>query len=109
MNATDEAQDPFAALQTKAVEVAALLKALAHPDRLMLLCHLLEGEHCVAELGDVTGVRQPSLSQQLGILRSEGLVSTRRDGKFIYYQVSSEPVRALLTTLYQHYCGPSGP
>ncbi|TDM08957.1 MAG: transcriptional regulator [Ideonella sp. MAG2] len=106
MNATDEPQDPFAALQAKAEEVAALLKALAHPDRLMLLCQLSQGERCVAELGEATGVAQPSLSQQLGILRAEGLVATRREGKFIHYRVASEGVQVVLEALYGHYCGP---
>ncbi len=105
MNATESDQDPFAALQAKAVEVAALLKALAHPDRLMLLCQLSQGERCVAELGEATGVAQPSLSQQLGILRAEGLVATRREGKFIHYRVASEGVQVVLEALYGHYCG----
>jgi DNA-binding transcriptional ArsR family regulator len=105
MNATESDQDPFAALQAKAVEVAALLKALAHPDRLMLLCQLSQGERCVAELGEATGVAQPSLSQQLGILRAEGLVATRREGKFIHYRVASEGVQVVLQALYGHYCG----
>ncbi|MBQ0935958.1 ArsR/SmtB family transcription factor [Ideonella paludis] len=109
MNATDGDQDPFAALQAKAVEVAALLKALAHPDRLMLLCQLSQGERCVAELGEATGVAQPSLSQQLGILRAEGLVATRREGKFIHYRVASEGVQVVLQALYGHYCGPAKP
>ena len=104
MNATDNAQAQISALQAKAVEVAALLKALAHPDRLMLLCQLSRGERCVAQLGESTGIAQPSLSQQLGILRAEGLVATRREGKFIHYRVASESVQIVLDALYGHYC-----
>jgi DNA-binding transcriptional ArsR family regulator len=106
MNAIDTPRSPLPALQAQAVEVAALLKALANPDRLMLLCQLVEGERCVAELGEATGVGQPSLSQQLGILRAEGLVATRREGKFIFYSLASTGVRVVLNALYQHYCQP---
>jgi DNA-binding transcriptional ArsR family regulator len=93
-------------MQAQAVQAAALLKALAHPDRLMLLCQLVDGERCVAELGEATGVQQPSLSQQLGILRAEGLVATRRDGKFIFYSLASTGVQVVLNALYAHYCQP---
>jgi DNA-binding transcriptional ArsR family regulator len=107
MSAIDKAQDPVAVLQAKAQEVATLLKVLANPDRLMLLCQMLQGERCVAELGEATGIAQPSLSQQLGILRAEGLVATRREGKFIHYRVASEGVQVVLDALYRHYCDPA--
>lgn len=83
-----------------------MLKALANPDRLMLLCHLLDAEHTVADLGAITGIVQPTLSQQLGVLRNEGLVAPRREGKFIHYCVASPAVRAILRTLYRLYCAP---
>ncbi len=83
-----------------------MLKALANPDRLMLLCHLLGAELTVAELGDLTGIVQPTLSQQLGVLRSECLVSTRREGKFIHYRVASASARDILQTLNRLYCAP---
>ena len=90
----------------QAVQAAALLKVMANPDRLLLLCQMVEGERSVAELGEATGLQQPSLSQQLAVLRREGLVETRRDGKFIHYRVASPAVLALLTTLYQQFCQP---
>lgn len=95
-----------AELQARAGEAAALLKVMANPDRLLLLCQMVEGERSVAELGEATGLQQPSLSQQLAVLRREGLVETRRDGKFIHYRVASPAVLALLTTLYQQFCQP---
>lgn len=94
----------LAQLQHRSEEAATLLKALANPDRLLLLCHLLDAEHTVAELGDITGIVQPTLSQQLGVLRNEDLVATRREGKFIHYRVASPAVRAILRTLYRLYC-----
>ena len=100
---------PLAELQKRAHEAAALLKALANPDRLLLLCHLVEAERAVAELGAMTGIGQPTLSQQLAVLRSEGLVLTRRSGKSIHYRIASPAVHAVLSTLYQLYCSDAGP
>jgi len=90
----------------RARDAAALLKALAHADRLLLLCHLLDGGHTVGQLGAVTGIRQPNLSQQLAVLRREGLVATRRVGKHVHYRVGSPAVKAVLQTLYDLYCAP---
>lgn len=81
-----------------------LLKTLAHEDRLMLLCQLCEREMCVSELEQVLDIRQPSLSQQLGVLRREGLVETRRDGKRIFYRVSPGPALLILQQLHAIYC-----
>lgn len=80
------------------------LRALAHQDRLLLLCQMTHGEKSVSELEELLGLRQPSLSQQLGVLRNEGLVNTRRDGKRIFYSVADPKVLQLLITLYALYC-----
>ncbi|MEO6363944.1 MAG: metalloregulator ArsR/SmtB family transcription factor [Caldimonas sp.] len=98
---------PLADLAGAAAQAATLLKALANPDRLLLLCHLVDGESNVSGLENVTGIRQPTLSQQLGVLRDEGLVDTRRDGKFIFYRIASPPALAVLQTLYATFCGPA--
>lgn len=92
-------------LHDNASRAASLLKSLANEDRLLLLCQLVEGERTVSELEKLTGIRQPTLSQQLGVLRNEALVSTRRDGKWIYYRVASEEALAILGTLHDMYCG----
>jgi ArsR family transcriptional regulator len=97
---------PLAELASAAAEAAALLKALANPDRLLLLCNLVDGECNVSALENVTGICQPTLSQQLGVLRDEGLVETRREGKFIFYRIASAPAMAVLHTLYQTFCHP---
>ncbi|BAP15547.1 ArsR family transcriptional regulator [Alcanivorax sp. NBRC 101098] len=91
-------------LRDNAVQASQLLKALSHPDRLMLLCRLAEGERSVSELEPLVGVYQPSLSQQLGILRREGLVSSRREGKQVFYQVANQDALAVLEVLYQRFC-----
>jgi len=87
-------------LQHRADEAASLLRVLANPDRLLLLCQLVGGECCVGDLEERTGIHQPTLSQQLGVLRNEGLVQTRRDGKRIYYTLARPEALAVLTTLY---------
>ena len=91
-------------LRDNAVQASQLLKALSHPDRLMLLCRLAEGERSVSELEPLVGVYQPSLSQQLGILRREGLISSRREGKQVFYQVANQDALAVLEVLYQRFC-----
>jgi DNA-binding transcriptional ArsR family regulator len=91
-------------LQQQAEAATTLLKSLANRDRLLLLCHLVEGECSVAKLGAMTGITQPTLSQQLAVLRAEGLVATRREGKFIHYSIDSPAARAVLQTLYDLYC-----
>ncbi len=69
---------------------AALLRALAHGVRLALLDALAEGERSVGEIERATGVVQPGLSQQLGILRKAGLVTTRREAKQVYYRIDRD-------------------
>ena len=91
-------------MRGQAGEVVSLLKVIGNPDRLMLLCQLLQGEYAVGELEEMLEIHQPTLSQQLGVLRKEGLVSTRRDGKYIYYTVSHPHVQVILETLHRLYC-----
>ena len=91
-------------LRANAASAGALLKALANPDRLLLLCQLSQGERNVTELEQLLGIQQPTLSQQLAVLRREGLVATRREGKQIYYRISSSEALAVITTLYQLFC-----
>lgn len=81
-----------------------LMKVLANPDRLLLLCQLTQGEKRVGELEALLGIVQPTLSQQLGVLREEGLVSTRREGKHIYYRIDSPQALAVMGALYDEFC-----
>ena len=62
----------------------------------------------MSDLETLLAIRQPTLSQQLGVLRREELVATRRQGKHIYYRIADESVLALLQTLYELYCQPQG-
>lgn len=80
------------------------LKALAHESRLMILCILAEGEKSVSELEDILSLRQPTVSQQLARLRADGLVSTRRDGKAIFYNLASDDARTVIGAIYDVFC-----
>ncbi|MCS6996316.1 MAG: metalloregulator ArsR/SmtB family transcription factor [Casimicrobiaceae bacterium] len=92
------------ALKGRCAQAAGLLKQLSNPDRLLILCVLSEAEACVSAIEAATGIGQPSLSQQLTVLRESGLVATRRDGKFIYYRIADPAVYVLLRTLHGLFC-----
>lgn len=91
-------------MRVAAGQASAVLRALANEDRLLLLCQLSQGEKSVSELESLVGIYQPTLSQQLGVLRTEGLVTTRRDGKRIYYSIADDKVLNILNLLYTLYC-----
>ncbi|CAN5780038.1 metalloregulator ArsR/SmtB family transcription factor [soil metagenome] len=92
------------ALRSAAGQAVGALKLLANEDRLLLLCQLSQGEMCVSDLEDMLGIHQPTLSQQLGVLRAEGVVSTRRQGKNIFYSVADPAMLEILAVLYRLYC-----
>jgi DNA-binding transcriptional ArsR family regulator len=96
-------------LRHAAVQAVGALKALANEDRLLLLCQLSQGERCVSELEEDLGIRQPTLSQQLGVLRNEGMITPRREGKNIYYSVADPQTLEILALLYRLYCPDGDP
>jgi DNA-binding transcriptional ArsR family regulator len=87
-------------------QAAALLKALAHPARLLVLCQLVEGERSVGELQPLTGLSMSALSQHLAVLRGMDLVETRRESQTIHYALAGGPAVAILDALYAAYCAP---
>ena len=91
-------------LHAAAEESSKLLKAISNRDRLVLLCQMTRAECSVSELEAITGIQQPTLSQQLTVLRTEALVNTRREGKQIFYSIASNEALAVLQVLYQLYC-----
>jgi ArsR family transcriptional regulator len=93
-------------LEHSAGDASRYLKAIANQNRLLILCHLVEGEKSVGELERVIGLRQPTLSQQLARLRAGHLVRTRRDAKSIFYSIADDDVRAVLQVLYAKFCAP---
>jgi ArsR family transcriptional regulator len=103
MRKTPTVIDP-AVLREAAEKAVGALKVLANEDRLLLLCQLSQGEMSVGDLETALGIHQPTLSQQLGVLRTEGVVNTRRDGKRIFYSVADPNVMRVLEVLYHIYC-----
>lgn len=96
----------FTRMRNQAAEAEEMLKALANRHRLMILCQLVEGERSVGELARILNVRDSNVSQHLALLRRDGVVATRRDGQTIWYALASVPVKKLVETLYEIYCGP---
>ena len=92
------------ALLDSAGEASEFLKAMAHPTRMFILCALIKGERSVTDLEGMLDMRQPAVSQQLARLRADDLVSTRRDGKNIYYQLARPEVIAVITALHEAFC-----
>jgi DNA-binding transcriptional ArsR family regulator len=91
-------------MQAAALQATGLLKVLVNQDRLLLLCQMTQGEYCVADLEELTGIKQPTLSQQLTVLREEEMVTTRREGKQIFYNIASKEAMAVMQVLYELYC-----
>ena len=103
MQASPPTLDPET-LRRAADQAVGTLKLLANVERMLLLCQLAQGEMCVSDLEAQLGIRQPTLSQQLGVLRNEGVVSTRREGKNIFYSVADPDLLEILAVLYRLYC-----
>lgn len=97
-----------AEMADRADDVANLLKTLAHPARLMIVCTLVDSEFSVGELEEKVDVHQPHLSQHLTVLRGSGIVETRREGKQIFYRLTEEKAAQLVDALYDIFCVKDG-
>ncbi len=86
-------------LEPLAREATSLLKALAHPARLMICCQLMDGEMSVGTLETTLGIRQPGLSRELARLRDEGLLATRRESRAVFYRLDDDRARHLIQAL----------
>ncbi|NWG47298.1 MAG: winged helix-turn-helix transcriptional regulator [Alphaproteobacteria bacterium] len=91
-------------MEAASERAVALMASLSHPGRLRILCHLAEGELSVGALAKRLGMRQAAMSQQLGLLRREGLVASRRAGQVIHYRLASPEAEAVVRLLYELYC-----
>lgn len=94
----------MARLRGSAVRVTDLLKAMANPSRLMILCQLAEGEKSVGEMESVVGLSQSGLSQHLAVLRRKRIVATRREAQSIFYSLASKEVEEIMASLYRVFC-----
>lgn len=100
----DAPRGAVASLQPRAEDVADLLKLLGNPQRLLIACLLAEGEFAVSQIEERLGIRQPSLSQQLGALREAGAIEGRREAKAVIYRLKDERLRQLIVALRQIFC-----
>ena|SRR5579862_1784652 len=91
-------------LQPHAARAAALLKALANEQRLMILCHLVQGPRSVGQLNDRLSLSQSALSQHLAVMRACGVVTTEREAQTVWYSLAPGVVVRLLTLLHQEFC-----
>jgi len=107
-NTNQNSVDNLDAMFVHAKKASGVLKAISHENRLMILCLLSQGEKSVTELEELLSLRQPTVSQQLARLRLDGLVETRREGKVIFYSLSSQKARTLINCIYDLYCNDSG-
>jgi ArsR family transcriptional regulator len=96
--------DDLKLMRRNAAEAAALLRAISHEARLLVLCELTNGERSAGELVQRSGLSQSALSQHLAKLRDEGLVATRREAQVIHYRIADPRVQRVLRVLYDIYC-----
>lgn len=101
---TSMSDDELDAMMDNATLATNFLKAIGHEGRLMILCHLVTGEKSVTELEELLSARQAAVSQQLGRLRFEGLVKPRREGKTIYYSLTDERCKRIISVVYDLFC-----
>jgi DNA-binding transcriptional ArsR family regulator len=94
------------AMGEKARAATAMLKALSHEGRLMILCYLAHGEKSVTELEGILSMRQSAVSQQLARLRADNLIEARRDGKTIFYSIKDERAHQIMELVYELFFGP---
>jgi len=91
-------------LQIKATEVSEILKTMAHPERLMVLCQLVDGEVGVAKLQESNSLSQSAFSQQLSVLKKNNLVTVRKESQQVFYSLADERVKALIGSFYAIFC-----
>jgi len=91
-------------MQAQAEAAAELLKALSNPQRLRVMCLLIDGEKTVGEINAEVELSQSALSQHLAVLREGGLVQTRREAQNVFYSVADGPVQRIMRALHDIYC-----
>ena len=91
-------------LAKAAAQASELMKTLGHKDRLMVLCHLVEGEKSVGELTQLLEIPQSRLSQHLARMRQESMVKTRREAQTIYYSIDSPKVEQIIEVVHDIFC-----
>jgi len=96
-------------LQIIASEASDFLKQLANKQRLMILCHLVDGEKSVSELQNLLGIQQSSLSQHLAKLRNQQIIEPRREAQNMYYSITDQNAFQVIQLLHKMFCTPVSP
>ncbi len=92
------------AFEESAAAAAKLLRSLANERRLMILCQLGDEELSVGALQARLGLSQSALSQHLALLREEGVLAARRDGRTIFYRIADPAAVRVIATLAEIFC-----
>ncbi|MCP5076589.1 MAG: helix-turn-helix transcriptional regulator [Psychromonas sp.] len=91
-------------LKERASEVSDILKTMAHPERLMVLCQLIDGEVGVGQLQENTALSQSAFSQQLSVLKKHNLVKVRKESQQVFYSLADERIKALIASFHSIFC-----
>ncbi len=95
---------PLKMMKENCENVAQIMKALSHPQRLMLLCHLSVEEKTVGELEKLCDISQSQISQFLNRMKLEGLVDSEKRGLFVFYRICDAQTKKLITALHKIFC-----
>lgn len=91
-------------MKTNAIEVSELLKTLAHPERLMVLCQLINGEVGVGQLQQSSSLSQSAFSQHLTVMRKHGIIKARKESQQVFYSLSDSRIALLIQSLQTVFC-----
>jgi len=91
-------------MKHQAADAAKMLKVLANPARLMILCQLVQGEQCAGDLWSKSTLSQSAFSQHLSVLRKNKIVKTRKSSQVVYYALEDDKAVRILEVLYRLYC-----
>lgn len=94
------------AMRLAADRASELMKALSSRHRLLMLCHMNDGEKSVGQLAEFLGIRDSTVSQHLALLRRDGIIAGRREGQTIWYRIECDAAREVVGVLYRNYCAP---
>jgi DNA-binding transcriptional ArsR family regulator len=91
-------------MQNRCHEVSSMMKAISHPQRLMILCHLSEGEKNVGEMLELCEISQSQMSQFLNRMQREKLLKVRKEGQFSYYSIADKHLMKLIQSMQKIFC-----
>ncbi|RTZ22969.1 transcriptional regulator [Vibrio penaeicida] len=91
-------------MKTSSVEVAEILRVMSHPERLLVLCQLVDGEIGAGQLQSSSTLSQSAFSQHLTVLRKNNLVSVRKESQQVFYSLADKRIEKLIHNLHDIFC-----